>query len=339
MPLPTIVTCFPLTESQAASLSSSVAGKFKLVISSQEEIAENLHQADIFCGHAKVPVDWKAVVEGQRLKWIQSSAAGLDHCLTPEVIDSPILVSGCSGLFAPQVTEQALSLLLGLVRRSNEFFRAQQARQFDRLPTDNLELKRVLILGLGGNGQRIARALQPLAGSVEATDCFPEACQGLVDEGVVQAVHEPESLMQRLPEADVVIITLPLSQANEQSFGEEQLAAMPAGSYLVNVGRGSVVDTQALTAALASQHLAGAGLDVVDPEPLPTDSPLWALENVILSPHVGAQSPRRVPVTLRLFAHNLDRFQRGLPLVNQVDKQLGFPRPELRLDLQRDFLV
>ncbi|MEM7455837.1 MAG: D-2-hydroxyacid dehydrogenase, partial [Planctomycetota bacterium] len=110
-----IVTCFPLTGEQAELIQASADG-FDVVVSSQESIAEDIMEADIFCGHAKVPVDWKAVVEKGRLKWIQSSAAGLDHCLTPPIIDSDIVVSGCSGLFAPQVAEQTMALLFGLIR-------------------------------------------------------------------------------------------------------------------------------------------------------------------------------------------------------------------------------
>ena len=127
-----------------------------------------------------------------------------------------------------------------------------------------------------------------------------------------------------LPHMDVIIVTLPLSKSNEQRISERQFRLLKAGAYLINVGRGSVVDTDSLVRNLANGHLGGAGIDVVDPEPLPSDSPLWEMDNVMITPHVGAQSPLRVPVTIDLFCSNfklpeywirLTRFPvfRGLP--------------------------
>ena len=329
----TIVTCFPVSEDLVQKMRSELDGRFDLIVSDQDRIADDLFKADVFFGHAKVPVDWASVVEAGKLVWIQSSAAGLDHCLTPEVIASGILVSGCSGLFARQVSEQTLALLMGLIRRTNLFFKAQAKREFIRLPTDNLYRKQVLIVGFGGNGQRIARVVRPLTDSIVATDYYPEAGQALVTEGIVEAVHAADRLDSLLPMADVVIVTLPLSQMNEQLLAGRQFSAMKAGAYLINVGRGSVVDTQAMVDCLNQERLAGVGFDVVDPEPLPVGSELWDMENVMISPHVGAQSPLRVPTTVDLFLENVVRFEQKSTLLNQVDKELGFPHPDHRIKL------
>ena len=329
----TIVTCFPVSEELVQKMRSQLAGRFEVIASDQDRIAEDLFKADVFLGHAKVPVDWRSVVEAGKLVWIQSSAAGLDHCLTPEVIASDILVSGCSGLFARQVSEQTLALLMGLIRRTNVFFKAQAKREFIRRPTDNLYGKRVLIVGFGGNGQRIARVLRPLTDSIVATDFYPESGQSLVAEGVVEAVHAASDLDSLLPDADVVVVTLPLSEMNEQLLADKQFAAMKSGAYLINVGRGSVVETQAMIDSLKRGQLGGVGFDVVDPEPLPVDSELWGMENVIISPHVGAQSPLRVPTTVDLFLDNVPRFEQKSSLLNQVNKELGFPHPDHRIKL------
>jgi len=328
----TIVTCFPLDESQAQKIRGATKEDFEVIVSSQSEIPKNLFKADIFCGHAKVPVDWAGVVSQGKLTWIQSSAAGLDHCLVPEVIDSPIVVSGCSALFAPQVAEQSMSLLMGLVRRAPVFFRAQQVKEYVRRPTDNIFGKTVGIVGLGGNGHRIARTLKPMVKRIIATDCFPDACEKIVGERTVAEVLPADQLEAMLPQCDVVIVTLPLSEMNEKRIGDEQFELMKPGAYLINVGRGSVVDTDSLCRSLASGRLGGAGIDVVDPEPLSVDSPLWEMENVIISPHVGAQSPLRVPTTVDLFCENLARFRESKTLLNLVDKKLGFPRPEHRVE-------
>ncbi len=335
MPSKTIVTCFPLSDSHVQKIRDVVKEDFRVVVSGQEKISEDIFEADVFCGHAKVPVDWESVVSRGKLVWIQSSAAGLDHCLTPPVIASPIVVSGCSGLFANQVAEQALALLMGLIRRLPVFFRAQQAKQYERRQTDNLFGKTVGIVGFGGNGQRIAQTLRPLAGRILATDCFPEACQSCLQAGIVDQVFPEDGLDQMLPQADVLVVTLPLSAKNEQRIGHREFGLMMPGAYLINVGRGSVVDTESMIQNLDRGHLGAAGIDVVDPEPLPIQSPLWEMDNVLITPHVGAQSPRRIPVTVDLFCKNLIRFREGKSLLNLVDKTLGFPRPEHRISFDQ----
>ena len=135
-----IVLCYPVEERHVAQIQAA-APEWEVVNAGQERIDELLPTADIFIGHAKVPVNWDRVLESGRLKWIQSSAAGLDHCLVPGVIESDILVSSASGLFAPQVAEQTFSLLFGLLRKAPLFFRAEQKREFIRLPTDDLRGK------------------------------------------------------------------------------------------------------------------------------------------------------------------------------------------------------
>jgi D-3-phosphoglycerate dehydrogenase len=301
-----------------------------LINSSQETVAVDLMQADIFCGHAKVPVDWKSVVEANRLKWIQSSAAGLDHCLVPEVIDSQIIVSGCSGLFANQVAEQAMALLFAAVRRLPTYLRAQQSRQFRRRETDDLHGKSMLIVGFGGNGRRIAELLQPIAARILATDVFPDyQIPDYVD------CRPCEQLDQLIGQAEVVIITLPLNDRTRYCFGRDQFSCMRQGTYFINVARGAVVDQDALIQALDDGQVCVAGLDVVDPEPLPNDSPLWSRENVIITPHVGAQSHLRESITTELFCLNLARFRDGQRLVNLVDKTLQFPHPQDRPHVDR----
>src|SRR5690606_33310351 len=149
-----IVLCYPTEERHRKQLAEAAPGA-EIVDAGQERIATELLDADIFIGHAKVPVPWPEVVRRGRLRWIQSSAAGLDHCLTPEVIDSPIVVTSASGVFADPVAEQTLALLLGLIRRLPTFFRAQQRRECIRRPTGDLHDKTIGIVGMGGNGRRL----------------------------------------------------------------------------------------------------------------------------------------------------------------------------------------
>jgi len=318
-----IVLCYPVMQQHLEQIQAA-AGDAEVVDAGQERIDELLPTADIFVGHAKVPVDWDRVLQADRLQWIQSSAAGLDHCLVPGVIDSDIVVCSASGLFAPQVAEQTFALLLGLLRRLPLFFRAEAKREFIRLPTDDLRGKTVGIVGLGGNGRMIAKRLASWEVRILATDYFPTE-----KPAEVEALWPAAELDRLLAESDIVVLACPLNAMTEGLFDEDRFAKMRPGSYLINVARGGVVIEAALVAALASGHLAGAGLDVTEVEPLAASSLLWDDPRVIITPHVGAQSARRVDDTTDLVCVNLQRYFAGLPPYNQVDKQLGFPHPSL----------
>ncbi|MEZ6150620.1 MAG: D-2-hydroxyacid dehydrogenase [Pirellulaceae bacterium] len=318
-----IVLCYPVEPRHLKHFAERFPDA-RVIDAGQEGIGEEIFQADIFVGHAKVPVDWQRVVEQGRLKLIQSSAAGLDHCLVPAVVDSDIPVCSASGLFAHQVGEQTLALLLGLLRGLPVFFRQAQAKEFIRRPTDDLRGKRVGIVGLGGNGRRLVQLLAPFGVSLRATDYYPVRKPPEVFE-----LWGAERLQELASVSDILILSLPLNTHTRNLISEDVLRAMPRGGYLINVARGQVVDEQALVGVLQDGHLVGAGLDVTYVEPLPVESPLWDMSNVIITPHVGAQAASRVDDSTRLAVKNLSRFFRGEQLWNIVDKKLGFPHPDV----------
>ena len=329
-----IVLGFPAPNNLIQQIQTE-AREYEVILAEQEELPKLLPEATLFCGHAKIPVDWPEIISAGNLKWIQSSAAGLDHCMHPAVVDSETLVSGASGLFANQVAETAAGLLFGLVRSMKTFYDAQQKQIYSRKYTDDLTGKSLGIIGLGGNGQRIAQVMRPWVTQIVGTDFFPDQKIDCVDK-----IYPPSALVQVLNQSDVVIVTLPLTEQTQSVFGEYEFDAFRPGSYLINVGRGSVIDTQELIRAIEKGKFSGVGLDVVDPEPLPKGSPLWEMENVIITPHVGAQSARRLTDTTDFFCENIRRYRAGQPLLNLVDKKLGFPTPESRvtLDWRNKFL-
>lgn len=317
-----IVLCYPVLRHHVEKIRSA-APDCEVVDAGQDRIVQEILDADIYVGHAKShPLPWGDVVQQGRLKWIQSSAAGLDHCLPPEVIESEILVTSASGLFAHQVAEQTMALTLGLLRSLPVFFRAQQAREFIRRPTADLRGSTVGIVGFGGNGRRIADVLAPWDVRLVATDMFPHSPPPHLEH-----LWHADRLDDLLSVSDIVILCVPLNEATRKMIGRDQLRAMKPGSLLINVARGAVVDESALIDALAEEHLAGAGLDVTEVEPPSPDSRLWELPNVLITPHVGAQSSRRIDDTTELVCDNLRRYLSGQPLRNLVDKRLGFPRP------------
>lgn len=314
-----IVLCYPVEKRHVEQIAAA-APQAEIVDAGQERVASEIFSADIFCGHAKVPVDWPAVVKAGRLRWIQSSAAGLDHCLVPEVVASDITVTSASGVLADQVAEQAIALVCGLTRSLPVFFRAQQAREFIRRPTRDLHGATVGIVGLGGNGRRLAEVLSMFKTRILATDYFP------VDKpACVEALWPPERLDELLRQVEFLFITAPLTGQTHHMFDARRLALLPRGAFLINVARGPLVVETDLVAALCTGQLAGAGLDVTEVEPLPPSSGLWELPNVIITPHVGGQSKLRIDQMTDFFCENLRRYLAGQSLNNLVDKRLGFP--------------
>ena len=326
MNLETVVLCYPVSDADLRKIELAFPNA-KIVCSNQDRIGTDISEATVFCGHAKHrQIDWDSVVGNGKLRWIQSSAAGLDHCLAPAVIQSDIVVSGCSGLFANQVAEQAMALLLAMIRRMPEFSKAQSNRVFERRPTDTLHGKTIGIVGFGGNGRRIAALLKDIASSIMATDLFPDfECPDYVR---LLPSKRQEELFHC---SDVVIVTLPLTGQTARCIGSAEFSLMQSGSYFVNVARGAVVDQVALLEAIQSEKIAFAGLDVVDPEPPEPNDPIWEEKRILITPHVGAQSETRIPMTTELFCENIRRLRQGQILLNQVDKVLQFPRPEHRV--------
>jgi len=327
-----LVLCYPV-EARHLDQIRRAAPEIEVVDAGQEHVAEELPGADLFCGHAKVPVDWDAVVAQGRLRWIQSSAAGMDHCLVPSVVDSDIVVTSASGVLADQVTEHTIAIVTAWFRSLPIFFRAQEKREFIRRPTGDLTGSTVGIVGLGGVGRRLAEVLRPFRTRILATDAYP-----LDRPEAVDALWPADRLGDLLAQSDVVILAAPLNDATRAMIDAAAIARMKPGSLLVNAARGPLVVTDALVAALASGHLAGAVMDVTDPEPLPPDHPLWELPSVIITPHVAGQARWRIDRMTDLFCENLRRWHSGEPLINCLeDKRLGFPIRGGRYPLWADF--
>ncbi|GAB6165482.1 D-2-hydroxyacid dehydrogenase [Thermostilla marina] len=315
-----VVLGFP-HEARHRELLAQILPDAEFVDSPQEDLPHELLQADIFCGHVKVPVDWERIVKGGRLRWIQSSAAGMDHCLTPPVIASDIVVTSASGLLADQVAEHTTALVTGWCRSLPVFFRAQQKKEFIRRPTRDLTGATVAIVGFGGVGRRIAQIWRTFKTRLLAVDKFP------VDKpDYVETLVPPEQMLDVIPQAEVVVLCLPLNRSTRKSVGAAFFSAMKSDALFANVARGAIVVHEDLIEALRIGHLAGAVMDVTDPEPLPPESPLWDMQNVIITPHVGGQVKTRADDVVRLFAENLRRWKDGRPLINRItNKEEGYP--------------
>jgi phosphoglycerate dehydrogenase-like enzyme len=210
------------------------------------------------------------------------------------------------GVHGGSTAEWVLTAILAMLRELPRFIQAQQQRRWDQDVTDELAGKKVLVVGAGDVGMNVARRLN-------AFDAEPT----LVARAVREGVHSVAELPQLLPQADVVIVVIPLTPQTRRLVDAEFLAAMPDGALFVNAARGAVADTDAILAELRSGRLRAA-LDVVDPEPLPPDHPLWSAPNLLLTPHVGG-SVRGFPArAYRLVRTQIERYLAGQPLENVV---------------------
>lgn len=317
-----IVLCYPVEPRHIAQIQAAAPGA-EVVDAGQYRIADEILDADIYCGHAKVvPLPWDEVVRKGRLTWIQSSAAGMDHCLVPAVVDSSIVVTSASGVLADQVAEHALALMTGLCRSLPVFFRAQQAHEFIRRPTHDLHGSTIGIVGFGGNGRRLAEVLRVFKTRILATDMFP-----LEKPNYVEALLPASDIDQLLRGSDFLLLAAPLTDQTRGMIDAARLAQMKKTAYLINMARGPLVVEKDLITALQNGMIAGAGLDVTEVEPLAPESPLWDQPNVLITPHVGGQSRTRLDDMTSFFCENLRRWREGQSLKNLVDKRLGFPVP------------
>lgn len=257
------------------------------------------------------------------LRWIQSFSAGMDKFLFPAIIErDQVAVSNMAGLYAPQGGEHAWALLLALARGLLPSIRQMADRRWGPgQPVIELTGATLGILGLGHFGLQTLRRAAGYDMRVLALDPVRLGAPEGVEE-----VREPtpENLRWLLSEADAIVVSCPLTTQTRHLIGAEQLATMKPTAYLVCTSRGGIIDESALAAALHEGRLAGAGLDVVETEPLPADSPLWEAPNLILTPHRAGASQHRPRKTFEFFRDQLERYVQGERPLNIVDKRRGF---------------
>ncbi len=272
---------------------------------------------------AQVMVGWnvprEAVQRAHELRWIHSTAAGVDQLLFPEVLERDIIVTTSSGIHQPLV-EHVFAMMLALTRRLHVAIRNQLLRKWDRSRAVGGEVRGLTIgvLGLGSIGAEIAEKAAVFGMHVVGTKRRPSPVPH------VERVYPPEGLPDVLGASDVVVIALPLTDETRGLIGDAELRAMRPTAILINIGRGPIVQEAALVRALQEGWIGGAGLDVFEREPLPADSPLWGMEDVIITPHVSGGWPGYLDAAVPLFRENLRRFLHGAPLLNLVDKARGY---------------
>lgn len=262
---------------------------------------------------------------GTKLRWVHVFSAGIEgYAELPGIRDGRVALTNLKILQGPEIADHAFALLLHLTRNLGAYQDAQKTGSWGRggtpvLPLIELRDRTLLVIGYGGIGTQVAERAKAFGMKVIAIDPKDIPLTTTLDR-----TGKPDELATLLPLADVVISCVPHTPESEGMIGAEQFAAMKDGTYFINVSRGKVVNTDALVQALQDKKIAAAGLDVVDPEPLPAEHPLWKMPNVIITPHVAGVSDARPRRQNELILDNLGRFARGLPLKNQVDPAKGY---------------
>lgn len=253
------------------------------------------------------------------LRWIQSSSAGVDGLLFPELVHSQVVLTNARGVFDDAIAEFVVGAfalfakdLLGMIER-------QRRGEWLHRETERLAGRQVLVAGVGSLGRAVARSCGAMGMKVRGVG---RTARGGDD--AFAAILGLDELSDALPWADFVVDTLPATPETFHAFGAEAFAAMNPWTRFVNVGRGSTVDEGALVRALTEGGIAGAALDVFEEEPLPPESPLWSLPNVLVSPHMSGDFAGWREAVVELFVENLERYLTGKPLLGVVDKRRGY---------------
>lgn len=274
------------------------------------------------------------------LKWLQFHFAGIDRYMDEPLLKKDgLLITTLSGAAASQVAEHILTMLLALGHKLPTLMASQKKSEwpkdrFERFSPFELRGKTAGIVGYGSIGRQVARLLQPFGVTVLATKrnvmhpsdsgYIPGEEMGDPNGDFVTRLYPAEALHSMVRECHFLIITVPLTNETHMLVGDSILQTLQPGGFLVDVSRGGVVSHSALVKALQNGKLAGAALDVFPEEPLPASSPLWAMPNVIITPHISGVSPRYTERAMTLFSENLLRYLAGLTLYNLVDRQRGY---------------
>lgn len=311
-----------LSTEQVAALKTLAPDMEFVYTDNREKIAAVIGDVEIIAGY--IPRDLTA--KATNLRWYQQWGAGADWLAKhPEVTAMDFILTSASGVHAIPISEHVFAFLLGHARLLPLALRSQAEGKWVR---NEVEIKQnvveladstMVLIGVGAIGKRIAK----LAAAHEMKVIGVKREPSISVEGIDKTVG-PLELLNVLPEADFVVVTVPLTQETKQLLNREAFAVMKHNAYIVNIGRGGVIDEQAMIDALQSGSIRGAGLDVFENEPLADDSPLWAMPNVMITAHYSGLTPNYDARAFEILLDNLRRYRLGKPMRNIVNKHLGY---------------
>ena len=306
-------------EDQIASIRAAAPDHRVVVTEERAEIEAVLQDIEII--YSRFPRD--LLPGATSLGWFQQTGAGADWLLRyPEAIRQDFVLTNASGVHPINISEHVLAFMTAFARGLHDAIKNQQRHEWHEPELNQVfELagKNLLVIGVGAIGSRIAQVASALGMRVLGLRRHPSKSVE-----AVSAMYGPGQLLEALPKADFVVLTVPLTHETSGMIGEMELSAMKSTAYLINVGRGGTVQETALVTALEEGTIAGAGLDVFEQEPLPEDSPLWEMDNVIITCHYSGLTPDYDERALGIFLDNLHRYRTRRPLLNRVNKEMGY---------------
>ena len=318
---PTRILVLDVPDDRLAWLRTAAPGVELVTAASPGQQLQEAARADAIVGSCGGDL----IGAGTNVRWVQTYNAGVERCLTSSAfIDRGILLTNMQRVAGPAMAEHVLALMLSFARGLPAYQDVQRRGEWNRSPAGapaafTLDGKTLLVVGLGGIGTEVARRAHAFGMTVLATRATPRPAPAFVSEVGLAA-----DLTRFTPRADIVVNTLPLTPETKGQFDARVFATMKRGAYFLNVGRGATVVTDALVEALKAGTLAGAGLDVVDPEPLPAGHPLWTMANVIITPHSSSDSDVDEESRWLVVRENLRRYVAGERMLSVVDPSRGY---------------
>src|SRR5579864_2464772 len=290
---------------------------------SAEAFAQAVAEADVLFNWSGSPALFRKVfLNCPRLRWVHSRSAGLDKSLFPELTESSVVLTNGSGVFSASLGEFALAAILYFAKSLRRMIRNQMAgvwEPFDVLPVEGYT---VGIVGYGDIGRAVAARVRAMGMKVLAVKRHVSHSGNL--DSLVEEMFGPDRRIEMLARCDYVVVTAPLTAETIGMIGEAEFSAMKPTAVIINLGRGPVINERALVKALAEKRIKGAALDVFDEEPLPHGHQFYKMENVLLSPHCADHTPEWLNDAMHFFIAQYERFRKGEPLLNVVDKKLGY---------------
>jgi len=257
-----------------------------------------------------------------RVQWVHNRSAGLDGILFPEMVASPVPLTNGSGVFSPSLGEFALASILYFAKDLRRMIRSQEADRWEQFDITEITGQTVGIVGYGDIGRAVATRVRAMGMRVLAVKRHGPPIYNV--DPLVSQIYAPDRLHEMLPQCDYVVVSAPLTPETKGMIDTAAFGAMKPTAVLINVGRGPVVDEPALISALSMNIIKGAALDVFDKEPLPAGHPFYSLQNVLLSPHCADHTPDWLERAMQFFIDQFGRYAKGEPLLNIVDKHLGY---------------
>ena len=300
-----------------ALLKKAAERKIEVVVATPDEAPKYFEDAEIV---AAFPMRMPSIGLLPKAKWLHSFSAGVDKILSPEVAKSKIILTNSSGVHATPIAEMILAYCLMFARGFTTTIGEQRAHEWHKnYSTGEFCGSSVLIVGLGAIGTETARLAHAFGAHVLAV-----ARNRKKKAAFVERFETADMLDELLPEADYVVITLPHTEETHHLFDKKKFEFMRPNAIVINIGRGGIINEKDLIEALQTKKIAGTGLDVFEKEPLPPDSPLWDMPNVIITPHHSGLSLRYMDRAVKILCKNLTAYLKGEPLPNEVDKRLGY---------------